>query len=250
MAQNREELGTSKSTPEGSSSSGLTLIWSQRLDVLRNHISEDQALLKGYEDILRYDEDPRRQANARHNIERLRNSITSFQHEYDELRKQVTGELPQAMSEIGVQLEEMGDKLDILLENVSDLRQTLLLRYHASEQGIIAAITYRLDQTQLAPMRAILDALETDQLPETEIRQLIAITQQVPAFLQQHPITFPEQQAVTQIITTPTLDMKHKLKMTIPIIPYLLSYEGEWALGSGVNLKAVWQRLVARVRGR
>jgi hypothetical protein len=242
-------LATNENTTGGPSSSGLNFIWRQRLDDLRSHLVQDLALLKEYEDELRYEIDPRRQANARRNIERLRDSIARSQYEYDELCKQVIGEPPGAMYEVGTQLEQMGNKLDALLEDVRDLRRTLLLRYDASEQAIITALTERFDQTELTAVKAVLDALETAQFSETEMHQLSAVTQQLPAFLEQHPATVPAQQALTQAIAAPTLDMKHKLKLTVPIIPYLLSYEGEWALGSGVNLKAVWQRLVAKMRG-
>ena len=38
-------------------------------------------------------------------------------------------------------------------------------------------------------------------------------------------------------------DAKHKLKLTIPMVPVLLSYEGEFELGSKLDLAVVWQAL-------
>jgi hypothetical protein len=45
----------------------------------------------------------------------------------------------------------------------------------------------------------------------------------------------------------PGLDVKHKLKVTIPIVPFLLEYEGEFELNSRLNLRRVWGALVSLV---
>jgi hypothetical protein len=59
-----------------------------------------------------------------------------------------------------------------------------------------------------------------------------------------------EVEKVSGIIADPKLNSNHKLKYSIPIIPLILSYEGEVELKSGLNLKKVWQNLKARLRGR
>lgn len=45
-----------------------------------------------------------------------------------------------------------------------------------------------------------------------------------------------------------TVNAEHKLKLTIPIIPVLLSYEGAFELGSRLDLAAVWRALQNLVR--
>lgn len=53
------------------------------------------------------------------------------------------------------------------------------------------------------------------------------------------------------MVSAPELSVKHKLKVTIPIVPLLLGYEGEVELNSRLNLEASWQalqRLVFRRR--
>ena len=44
------------------------------------------------------------------------------------------------------------------------------------------------------------------------------------------------------------MDAKHKLKVTIPIVPVLLSYEGEIELSSRLNLQELWQQLTGALR--
>ena len=58
---------------------------SKRLKDLEDNIRKDQELLKNYEDELRYESDPGRLANYSRQIERLRESLTRNQQEYDEL---------------------------------------------------------------------------------------------------------------------------------------------------------------------
>jgi hypothetical protein len=55
--------------------------------------------------------------------------------------------------------------------------------------------------------------------------------------------------AARQIAEDPSLDARHKLEVTIPIIPLLLEYKFETELGSRANLVALWEALKAKVRG-
>jgi len=56
---------------------------------LADNIRQEMALLKKYEDALRYEDDPRREARHRQDIERLRESLARSQREYEELGGQV-----------------------------------------------------------------------------------------------------------------------------------------------------------------
>ncbi|WP_414561701.1 hypothetical protein [Anabaena sp. CCY 9613] len=55
-----------------------------RLQHLEDNIRQDQDLLKKYEDSLRYEDDPRRQARYSREIEQLRESANRYRKEYDE----------------------------------------------------------------------------------------------------------------------------------------------------------------------
>jgi len=56
-----------------------------------------------------------------------------------------------------------------------------------------------------------------------------------------------EAKNLSEMVDDPKLDVSHKLKVSIPIIPLILTYETEVGLKSGLNLKAAWQRLKAKV---
>jgi septal ring factor EnvC (AmiA/AmiB activator) len=231
-----------------------------RLQDLADNIRQDLNLLKEYEDELRYEADPRRLARYRREIERQRESLTRYQQEYDELQKQVTGVPSAEMVDTANLLRQMDAKLYDVLKNqkvmqddLNDLRKTLLARFDASEQAIISAIVQRLDQNQLATVQSILDEIETHRVPENELQETLSALQQALLEIREMRLNdlqlATEAKSLSEVVDDPKLDVTHKLKVSIPIIPLILTYETEVELKSELNLKAAWQRLKVRVRG-
>ena len=236
------------------------MLTERRLQDLADNIRQDLNLLKAYDDELRYETDPRRLARYRREIERQRGSLSSYQQEYDELQKQVTGVPSAEMVDTANLLRQMDAKLDDVLKNqkvmqddLKDLRKTLLARFDASEQVIISAIVQRLDQNQLATVQSILDEIETHRVPENELQETLNALQQTLLEIREtewyDSQLVSEAKRLSEMVDDPKLDVTHKLKVSVPIIPLILSYETEVELKSGVNLKTAWQRLKARVRG-
>ena len=228
-----------------------------RLQHLDDNIRQDQDLLKEYEDSLRYEDDPRRKSKYRREIEQLRQSANRYQEEYDELRMQLTGEPTVQMQNVAIQLQQINTRIDRLstgqkaiYENINHLRQGLLTRYEAGEQKIIATLTEQLDHSQMVMISTVLDAIETNQVTEGEMQLILQGIQQNITKLQQSGIALPpSQSALVEVINAPELDFKHRLKVGIPIIPFILDYEGELELGTGINLKATLQALMMRAKG-
>jgi hypothetical protein len=232
-----------------------------RLQDLADNIHQDLNLLKEYEDELRYEADPRRLARYRREIERQRESLTRYQQEYDELQKQVTGVPSEEMVDTANLLRQMDAKLYDVLKNqkvmqddLKDLRKTLLARFDdASEQVIISTIVQRLDQNQLATVQSILDEIETHRVPENVLQETLNTIQQALLEISHKEMydsqLMSEAKDLSEMVDDSKLNVNHKLKVSIPIIPLILSYETEVELKSGLNLKAAWQRLKAGVRG-
>jgi hypothetical protein len=170
---------------------------------------------------------------------------------------QITGESNVQMQNVAIELQQMNTRLDRLyagqkaiFENINHLRQGLLARYNAGEQNIIVAITEQLNQAQMVMISTVLDAIETDQITEQEMQLILQGIQQNITKLQQNGTALPASQAaLAEVINAPGLDFKHRLKVGIPLIPFILDYEGELELGTGINLKGAWQALVLRFRG-
>ena len=52
---------------------------------------------------------------------------------------------------------------------------------------------------------------------------------------------------VSPIIEDTKFGVDHKVKLTIPLIPAILSYEGEYKLSSGLNFSELIYRIVKKV---
>ena len=175
----------------------------------------------------------------------------------------VVEQLTPAEEESGEKPGPIHTKLDVLLagqtairRDLSGLRQAVLARFDTSEQTIIAAVIERLDQDQLATVQAVLDTIEAGVVPIGELEETLVAVQHLLSEIQQQGVALPDStltseefERLSEVVDAPKLDAKHKLKVTVPIIPYFLSYEGEVELKSGLNLEAAWKRLVAKVRG-
>ncbi len=93
-----------------------------RLKHLEDNIKQDLVLLKDYEDASRDEDDPRRQLKYDGEIEQLRESSNRYRQEYNELRKQVTGELPAEMQNVATQLDQMNTNVNLLLAEQAALK--------------------------------------------------------------------------------------------------------------------------------
>lgn len=189
--------------------------YEKRLRDLEKNITEDQKLLKEYEDSLRYENDPRVIGKYKRESERQRESLTIYQQEFAELKqKLIDNQLTQVLR-VESQLQQMDEKINVLLQ---------------------------FNQTQLVLTENLLQALDNNMVSELEMQQMLAVLEE------RLPSLPPSQAVIAEIIKNPELDARHKLKITLPIIPMLVEYEGELELGSGFNIKSAWQQLIAKLQ--
>ena len=226
-------------------------IYQKRLQDLADNIAKDMELLKKFEETLSYEDNPRRIARYHRDIERQQESVTRYQQEFDKLQQQLKSSpfARMQVQKVGSLLQQIDGKLNVLLsgqvaiyDNLNQMREALLNRYEATEQTMIAVIAEQLDQSQLVLTQKLLDALETNQVSESEMHQMLAVLEE------NIPVLPPSQAAVANIIKAPELDARHRLKVTLPIVPLLVEYEGEFELGSGFNVKLAWEKLIAKLR--
>lgn len=148
------------------------------------------------------------------------------------------------MQAVAAQIDQMDAKLNLVLSGqveVYQQQQALLERYDATTQAMLSAIAQQLNPQQLSLSNTLLEALDAEILAEPEMQQIAAI------LAQRLPALMPAPTDVVKLINDPGLETKHKLKVCVPIVPFLLDYEGEIALGSGLNLKNAWQRVKTKL---
>lgn len=219
--------------------------FNQRLQDLTEHIAKDQNLLKEFEDALRFEDDPRRRAKYQRDVEQLRESAHRYRQEYDALNRQTTTE----MQTVAEQLQQMDWKLDSVLggqvaiaQQLSQMQHMLLLRYDETERSLLAAVVEQLDDRQLSMTQTLLDSLESRQLAESEVEEMWAVLEE------RLPELSPSQDAVKEWVKAPGLDARHRLKVALPIVPFLVDYEAEFELNGGLDFKALWEGVKAKLR--
>ena len=223
----------------------LSQIFQQRLTDLLDHITQDQKLLKEFEEALTVEDNPRTLKKYKKEIKRQQESIDNYKQEYTELQQQLIGISTPQIQVVGNQLQiienqlqQIDAKLNIVLIN----QDSLLLRYQVSEQAILRVFIEQLNQTQLAFTENMLNAVAANQVSESEMLQMLAVLQsRIPS------LPSSSQAEIAEIIKSPELDTRHKITVTLPIVPFLINYEGELELGTGFNIKSAWEFVIKKL---
>lgn len=134
----------------------------------------------------------------------------------------------------GKQFEYIKSELDDIKLEINELQQKILGRLDENETAIISTI---LDQSDQKEMEEILDL----------VKQVLSIIQHQELM---GPVSSDDVQHLSKVVDDASLKAADKLKITLPLIPYLLQYEHEIALEKDVNLSAAWVRLVGRAKKR
>jgi len=111
------------------------------------------------------------------------------------------------------------------------------------------------DQKIRETIKLVLDAVEAKHVPESELQGTLDAMQQTLSEIQQQNVALHENlkldvKSLRKVIDDPKREVADKLKLTIPIIPQILSYERVVELKSGMNLCAAWRALVNSARRR
>jgi len=158
-------------------------------------------------------------------------------------------------AELRFVLDDMLRQINVRFDRLDAGQTRILTRFDQQEQRIVQPILARLDEQQVALTAAVLDALEAHTFPADELGRHLATIQMALAEICIRAAQIGDRQLaessrqVTELASAPGLDIKHKLKVTIPIVPVLLSYEGAFELGSRLNLEETWRAIRGWITG-
>jgi hypothetical protein len=227
----------------------------RRLIDLEDHINKDLELSKQYEDALRYEDDPRRSAKYQNEIGKLKASADRYGQEYESLQLSFNQQSYPEESSLKNQLNTIQEGITklqagqrVIYNNITSLRFNVLSRFDEAERRIISTILLSIDESELKIVNSMVDAVERSQLSADEIRQITSISEVAIGKLTDHT-TSEELQGIIKLLKSPELENKHRLTLTIPIIPLLLNYETELEIGSGINIAQSWKSLSKRFSG-
>lgn len=152
--------------------------------------------------------------------------------------------------------QELRSLLAALQAQVQQVDMTLragfsatLARFDLSEQRIVGPILARLDAQHAAEVAALLDVLDAAAWTHDELASWLAPVSAALLEARSRAALPIEVNQTAELIEAPGLDVKHKLKLSIPLIPFLLDYESELEFDVRANLESAWQalrRLISR----
>jgi tRNA/tmRNA/rRNA uracil-C5-methylase (TrmA/RlmC/RlmD family) len=220
-----------------------------RLIQLEDNVSEILKLLNEYETELIDEDDPGKRNKYRRRIERLKDQKYTYEEELASLQQDSIDIQSDRVNEISRQLQKIDEKMSCLLEEQNSLKVALFSHFNDVEMKLITPFTAKLNDHELVEISAILEEIDENKIPDSEVEALLDGTRRYLAIMQERNLILPEtKNELTSIIYESSIDTKHALKVTVPIIPFILSYEGEIGIGSGINLREVWNRLIRRFK--
>ncbi|MCB0146996.1 MAG: hypothetical protein KDE01_05030, partial [Caldilineaceae bacterium] len=125
----------------------------------------------------------------------------------------------------------------------------------AAEQRVVAGVLDGMDERNRRLVEEVMLAVQGGQAPPAETQALLDAVAAVRAEVRGHGAALAslgdrlDALAAGEPVGPTEAEVKHRLVMTVPIVPFLLGYEGEIELKSRFGLDAAWQALVKKVRG-
>ena len=220
-----------------------------RLQQLDSNVSQILVLLNEYEVELIDEDDPGRKRKYRRRIEELERQKNRYEQELTVLQGQVSSGMLPAVQIIANQLEMLDSKLNFILKTQVSIQQVVLSQFQPVEQNLLNQFTERLADEQLVEVQAVLEAIENNKVSGHEMKHLLLLVQSTLTEVKSSKMSLPvSQDKLLEVLNLPSLDTKHALKFSLPIIPFILSYEGEVGLGGGLKLREAWQALKGRFK--
>lgn len=153
----------------------------------------------------------------------------------------------------GVELRSLFASVEARIQQVGmsvrRLHVDMLARFDLNEQRILAPILARLNEQHAEEVALIIDVFDATAITADELDHHLAVIDAALADVLEQSVRIADRELVAsaaqmaEIISAPGFDVAHKLKLSVPIVPLLLSYEGEVSIGSGMDLEAAWQAL-------
>jgi len=125
-------------------------------------------------------------------------------------------------------------------ESLARLRAGLIASVDVTRYPALAFIIARLKAGQIREVGELLAALEKTQLSQSEIARFLTTLSPALAEAREKGVLPADTPDITDASAWPDLAPAHRLKLALPLISFLLGYEGELHLENRVNLEMAW----------
>jgi len=148
------------------------------------------------------------------------------------------------------------ERIDSNVEKLLAGQLRILARFDESEQQLLTAIVAQLNAQQAQTVDAILDVIDVQGVAADELGRMLTDIQHALAAIQPRVGLDPQlarrieqiHAAVQPADEEAGADVRHRLKLSVPLLPFLLAYEGEIEVNARRELQQVWDRLQTRLR--
>ena len=244
---------------------------STRLEDIDKNIKKAEKLLSQYEGKLIHITEPSIRTEYEERVEEINKLI----NDYKKLREQEskastvilesTNTLNKKDDLEHVGLEEKITKFDEMLKTQEDILKKIkeseteiISHFDIKERKIITAITERIEKSEKDIVNTLLNSLDSidnidsfEEVNETLSSVHVALEKMKDEqSIISDTILSGTVNDISEVIDNPQFDVKHRLKVAIPIIPLVLQYETFLELKSGVNLEKAWEWLKQKFGGK
>ena len=182
------------------------------------------------------------------NIERIKNQLDIHITKQSPLERDETDTLLQS-------IRDTHTKLDSLLYRQDILKQIIITRFDTGNTAIGKVLDY-LDESYLPTILNILKDLNSKETIDDIHMDVLSLISEALSEIRHnqadfyHAIIATTDEDLGEAVADPSLDVKHKLKVAVPLIPFIMKYEGEFGLSSGLNLEKLRQWFTSMRKSR
>ena len=223
---------------------------------LMDNIKRQYKLLHEYEKKRDLSERPKEIELFNDEITNITQSLNEYIIQYNRICQVEGMTAPQEVASILTELQvlkqrqqQIISKQDETLIAVSQARNAILKRITTVYQDSMRVLLSALDEQETNIVQAIVEDIDQKQLTEIEMTELLTAIQQGYTELQQKALPISpayevsqETKKLPQVWNSPDISTGGKLKLSIPIIPKILTYETDLSVNVKESLNGFWKK--------
>lgn len=223
---------------------------------LMENINRQYKLLHEYEKKRDLSERPKEIELFNDEITNITQSLNEYIIQYNRICQVEGMTAPQEVASILTELQvlkqrqqQIISKQDETLIAVSQARNAILKRITTVYQDSMRVLLSALDEQETNIVQAIVEDIDQKQLTEIEMTELLTAIQQGYTELQQKALPISpayevsqETKKLPQVWNSPDISTGGKLKLSIPIIPKILTYETDLSVNVKESLNGFWKK--------
>lgn len=224
----------------------------RKRDLVEN-ITRQYRLLREYEAKRDLSDRPKEVESAKHEIGAIVQSLENYIGQYNEICRDEGVSCSAEVTSIWEELrhlrrgqEQVIRRQDETLENLDQTRHLILLEIERSHRSLVLSLLSALDEQEVRVVRSIIDEIDAEKLSPQEVSETLKAIQTGYEELEARSLPLVRQatnaEEVKKLWGSPDINAGGKLKLSIPLIPAILSYESELSFSIKQSLKTFWER--------